>query len=307
MRQIYNDLWRTLPKTKKQKEKKKEVAFSDGNERLSEENVLYFIEKNSPILTDWQRELVRIVRKVAQYFYPQYQTKVMNEGWATFSHFFIMNRLHDKGLLTDGAMLEFFHTHSGVMFQPTFDMKGYNGFNPYYLGFEMFKDIKRVCEEPTAEDKEWFPDFAGGDWRQTCLYAVENFRDESFIRQFLSPTLIRKMHLFTLNNDTNANHYIVKDIHNSQGYKSIREVLANMYSISSMIPDIEVADAAFTSGRQLSLRHNATNGKALTEDAQEVLTHVKRLWGYQVKLQSVSEGAIIKSYQTDSIPQLEIE
>ncbi len=302
LRQIYNDLWRTLPKTKKQKEKKKNVAFSDP-----EENILYFIEKNSPILTDWQRELVRVVRKISQYFYPQYQTKVMNEGWATFSHHYIMNTLHDKGLLTDGAMLEFFHTHSGVMYQPTFDQKGYSGFNPYYLGFEMFKDIKRVCEEPTAEDKEWFPDFAGGDWRQTCLYAVENFRDESFIRQFLSRTLIRKMHLFTLNNNTNANHYIVKDIHNSQGYKSIREVLANMYSISSMIPDIEVADAAFTSGRQLSLRHNATNGKALTEDAQEVLTHVKRLWGYQVKLQSVSEGAIIKSYQTDSIPQLEIE
>jgi stage V sporulation protein R len=167
MRKIYNDLWRTLPKTKKQKEKKKEVAFSDP-----EENVLYFIEKNSPILTDWQRELVRIVRKVAQYFYPQYQTKVMNEGWATFSHFYIMNRLHDKGLLTDGAMLEFFHTHSGVMFQPTFDMKGYNGFNPYYLGFEMFRDIRRICEDPTAEDKEWFPDFAGGDWREVCLDAV---------------------------------------------------------------------------------------------------------------------------------------
>ncbi len=312
MRQIYNDLWRTLPKTKKQKEKKKEVAFSDGNERLSEENVLYFIEKNSPILTDWQRELVRIVRKVAQYFYPQYQTKVMNEGWATFSHFFIMNRLHDKGLLTDGAMLEFFHTHSGVMFQPTFDMKGYNGFNPYYLGFEMFRDIKRICEDPTDEDKEWFPDFAGGDWNETCLNAVENFRDESFIRQFLSPTMIRKMHLFTLNNNTTSSNYIVKDIHNNMGYKNIRQILANMYSISNMIPDIEVAEADFTASRTLTLRHNVTDGKLLTGDVNEVLTHVKRLWGYQVKLVSVEDkgagsGIILKTYQTDNIPQLEID
>ena len=60
------------------------------------------------------------------------------------------------------------------MFQPTFDTKGYNGFNPYYLGFEMFRDIRRICEDPTAEDKEWFPDFAGGNWREVCLDAVEN-------------------------------------------------------------------------------------------------------------------------------------
>jgi len=313
MRQVYNDLWRTLPKTKKQKEKKKEVAFSDndGTTKISEENLLYFLEKNSPILEDWQREIVRIVRKISQYFYPQYQTKVMNEGWATFSHFYIMNRLHDKGLLTDGAMLEFFHTHSGVLYQPTFDKRGYSGFNPYYLGFEMFRDIKRICEDPTDEDKEWFPDFAGSNWLETCLHAVENFRDESFIGQFLSPTMIRKMKLFTLNNNTKSEHYIVKDIHDNRGYKNIRQALANMYNVSNMIPDIEVAEADFTSSRALTLRHNAVNGKSLTKDAQEVLKHVKRLWGYQVKLLSVDDrdpggSVILTTYETDKSPQLEI-
>jgi stage V sporulation protein R len=85
-----------------------------------------------------------------------------------------------------------------------------------------------------------------------------------------------------------------------------------MYSISNMIPDIEVAEADFTASRTLTLRHNVTDGKLLTGDVNEVLTHVKRLWGYQVKLVSVEDkgagsGTILKTYQTDGIPQLEID
>jgi spore cortex formation protein SpoVR/YcgB (stage V sporulation) len=219
-----------------------------------------------------------------------------------------MNRLHDKGLLTDGAMLEFFHTHSGVMFQPSFDMKGYNGFNPYYLGFEMFRDIRRICENPTAEDKEWFPSFAGSDWLETCLHAVESYRDESFIKQFLSPTLMRKMRLFSLNNNTNSNQYEVKNIHNGVGYKGIRETLSNMYNISNLIPDIEVADADFTASRTLTLRHNVVNNKLLDRNTDEMIKHIKRLWGYTVKLESIDTAAdkVLRSYQTNTLPTLEI-
>jgi spore cortex formation protein SpoVR/YcgB (stage V sporulation) len=302
LKSIYNDLWRTLPKTKKQEKKKHDVAFSDP-----EENILYFIEKNSPILELWQREVVRIVRKISQYFYPQYQTKVMNEGWAVFSHFFIMNRLYDKGLLTDGAMLEFIHTHSGVLYQPSFDNQRYNGFNPYYLGFEMFRDIKRICDNPTAEDKEWFPDFAGSNWLETCLYAVENYRDESFIRQFLSPTLIRKMKLFVLNNNSDKDHYRVEHIHNRQGYKNVRTSLASQYEIGNMLPDIQVYDANFKGDRMLMLHHNVQSGKLLSKETDDVLKHVKRLWGYQVKLESRQNGLLIKAFSTDAEPQLKIE
>ena len=79
-----------------------------------------------------------------------------------------------------------------------------------------------------------------------------------------------------------------------------------------MIPDIEVAEADFTATRQLTLRHNIIDGKLLTSDVNEVLTHIKRLWGYQVRLISVADqgggsGTIMKTYQTDNVPQLEIE
>ena len=121
----YNDLWRTVPGLGRDREdtddteaRLQEIKRELG---LPEENLLYMIEKRAPRLEDWQRELVRIVRLVAQYFYPQKQTQMMNEGCATFVHYEIMRRLHDKGLITEGSMLEFLHSHSSVVFQPDFD------------------------------------------------------------------------------------------------------------------------------------------------------------------------------------------
>ena len=93
---LFNDLWRTLPARRGRRPRRPQPSASRPSR---EENILYFIEKNSPKLETWQRELVRIVRKLAQYFYPQGQTKVMNEGWATFWHYTILNRLYDKGLV----------------------------------------------------------------------------------------------------------------------------------------------------------------------------------------------------------------
>src|SRR5690606_17548097 len=156
-----------------------------------EENILYFLEKKAPKLQSWQREILRIVRHLSQYFYPQKQTKVMNEGCATMVHYHIMHRLYEKGLISDGAMMEFLHLHTSVVFQPTFDDPRYSGINPYALGFAMMQDIRRICLEPTDEDRQWFPDFAGnGDSWATLRYAWANFRDESFILQYLSPALI---------------------------------------------------------------------------------------------------------------------
>ena len=175
---------------------------SDNAERQfperTQENILYFIEKNAPFLEPWQREIVRIVRKIAQYFYPQRQTQVMNEGWATFWHYTLLNQLYDEGLVTDGFMIEFLQSHTNVIYQPPFDSKYYSGINPYALGFAMMTDIRRICENPTDEDKHWFPDIAGSDWNKTLHFAMQNFKDESFIGQYLSPKVIRDFKLFSI-------------------------------------------------------------------------------------------------------------
>src|SRR3970282_1977640 len=93
----------------------REFAERKKRLKLPEEDLLYFIEKNSPTLETWQREILRIVRNVAQYFYPQKQTKVMNEGCATFVHHYILNALYDQGLLPEGVLLEVLHHHSNVV------------------------------------------------------------------------------------------------------------------------------------------------------------------------------------------------
>jgi stage V sporulation protein R len=134
---------------------------------------------------------VRIVRKIAQYFYPQRQTQVMNEGWATFWHHALLNTLYDEGHLTDGVMIEWLKSHTNVIFQPPVGHPAYGGINPYALGFAMYTDLRRICEHPTDEDREWFPQLAGTPWLPALHHAMRNFKDESFIGQYLSPKVIR--------------------------------------------------------------------------------------------------------------------
>ncbi len=289
-----NDLWRTVPKSDKEQSKQKKCFPEDP-----QENILYFIEKNAPMLKTWQREIVRIVRKVSQYFYPQRQTQVMNEGWATFWHYTILNELYDEGLVSEGFIMEFLASHTSVVAQPSFDSPYYSGINPYALGFAMMQDIRRICEEPTEEDKEWFPSFAGSDWLETLHDAMRNYRDESFILQFLSPKVMRDFRLFHLNDDDKQEFIKVEAIHNEPGYKQIREQLAQQYNISNREPDIQVYNVNVYGDRALTLRHFMNNHRPLGPDTIEVVKHIRQLWGYDVTLDSVDdEGVTVTSYSS---------
>ncbi len=287
--QTYSDLWRTLPLAVENRDR--EEAERDASERkkvlnLPEENLLYFLEKHSLILDPWQRELLRIVRVIAQYFYPQRQTKVMNEGCATYVHYTIINRLFDQGRISEGAMLELLRSHSNVVFQPAFDDPRFPGINPYALGFAMMQDIERICTEPTEEDREWFPSMAGnGDPMGTLRDAWANHRDESFILQYLSPELMRKFRLFLLS-DRSADKYCeVSSIHNERGYSSVRAALARSYDVAARQPDIQVVDVDLLGDRQLRLQHSVKNGILLEEGSRDAtLAHIRHLWGYDVSL-----------------------
>ena len=288
----FNDIWRTLPSSEEADDKKQERVDEVRHIKLPEENLLYFIEKASPTLAPWQRELVRIVRNIAQYFYPQKQTKVMNEGCATFVHHYIMNELYNRGQISEGAIMEFLHSHSSVVFQPDFDDPRYSGINPYALGFAMMEDIKRICEAPNEEDLELFPDIAGSkDWRGALKYAWANFRDESFILQYLSPTVMRDFRLFSIADDASENFVEVGAIHNMTGFRRVRERLAGMYDLGMHDPNIQVTAANLEGDRVLHLKHEAHHGRTLSPKTKEaVVGHIRALWGHDVKLQdSTSE------------------
>ena len=282
----FNDIWRTLPNTVEPDDDREERVGEAANIKLPEENILYFIEKASPVLKPWQREIVRIVRNVSQYFYPQKQTKVMNEGCATFTHHYIMNALYDKGMISEGAVMEFLHSHSSVVFQPAFDDPRYSGINPYALGFAMMEDIRRMSERPDAEDREWFPEIAGkGDWRCVLKDAWANFRDESFILQFLSPKVMRDMRLFALADSESESHIEVEAIHDERGFRRTREVLAAQYDLGRHEPNIQVVAADLEKSRRLTLAFENPDGRTLDRKTlEDVMWHVHRLWGHEVKL-----------------------
>ncbi len=281
-----NDLWRTLPTRKTVESGSDEVCFPAE----PQENLLYFIEKNAPLLKPWQREVVRIVRKVAQYFYPQRQTQVMNEGWATFWHYTILNTLYEEGLVGDGFMMEFLQSHTNVIAQPGYDSRYYSGINPYALGFAMMTDLRRICEHPTDEDRHWFPDIAGSDWIKTLDFAMRNFKDESFIAQYLSPKLIREFKLFSVLDDDQQEHLEIAAIHDDKGYRSIRQSLADQYNLGSREPNIQVYNVNRHGDRSLTLRHSQYHRRPLADSADEIVKHIARLWGFTVRLESVVEN-----------------
>ena len=287
--QTFNDIWRTLPNLEEDEVEKEERQQEVRNIKLPEENILYFIEKASPVLRPWQREIVRIVRNVGQYFYPQKQTKVMNEGCATFVHHYIMNELYNQGRLNEGSIMEFLHSHSSVVFQPDFDDQRYSGINPYALGFAMMEDIKRICEDPSEEDAEWFPEIAGyGDWRAVLKDAWANYRDESFILQYLSPKVMRDFHLFALHDDADEAFIEISAIHDQMGFRRVRERLAQSYDLGMHDPNIQVVSADLLGDRTLILQHIAHNGRKLSGQTKDaVLNHIESLWGHEVILDEV--------------------
>ena len=293
LQQQVNDLWRTIPTD--DADKKAEQTRRVPEE--PQENLLYFFEKHAPLLEPWQREVVRIVRKLAQYFYPQKQTQVMNEGWATFWHHSIMNEMYDRGLITEGFMFEFMQSHSGVIYQPSFNSQHYSGINPYTLGFNMMQDIKRICQNPTAEDKQWFPEIAGSNWLETLDFAMRNFKDESFILQFLSPKLMRDLKLFCILDDDKNQTIDVAAIHDETGYRIVREALSAQYNLSNREPNIQVYSVAVRGDRSLTLHHTRHNRMPLDgKSADEVLRHIHRLWGFDVHLYSVDSGDVKQDF-----------
>lgn len=289
-----NHLWATIPQANEEGEMEKDEHKFPAE---PEENLLYFIEKNSPILESWQREVVRIVRKISQYFYPQKQTKMMNEGWACFWHYTIFTELHTQGLISDGFMLEFFDIHSRVLRQTQFNNPAYSGINPYTLGYAMMADIRRICETPTEEDKLWFPDLAGSDWQQSLDFAMRNFKDESFILQYLSPKVMRDLKLFIVVDDERLDYVQVSAIHDELGYQQIRTDLASEYSLNRTEPNIQVTNVALSGDRSLTLQHTQVDSRPMSEKTDEMLKHVHRLWGFKVVLQSTSlDGEVSNTY-----------
>jgi stage V sporulation protein R len=253
---------------------------------LDEENLLYFIMKRAPKLEQWKREIIRIVYKINQYFSPQGLTKTLNEGFATFCHYYIMQRLEEKGIITSDAFIAFLKSHSSVVYQPPYNSRHWSGLNPYALGYAIFRDIKRICENPTDEDKQFMPHLIGRRWQDAVKEAAFGYRDDSFIHQFLSPAVVREFKMFSVKyGDENHDAGVVTEIQDERGFYNLRQALAESYERVNRVPQIRIIGADMENDRTLKLVYDSYKDRQVHEpDCAAVLGHLDYLWGYNVEM-----------------------
>lgn len=292
---------------------KAEGADKDADKKVfpfrGEKNILMYMADHDERFTGWQRNIMRMRSELSQYFKPQRMTQLLNEGFATYVHNKIMDEMYDMGLMDYGMEMEFKNSNAGVTYQAPAvrTQKGPDGkevevlvgsdMNPYAIGYAMYCDIERICNDPTEEDRRWFKHFAGsGDWIGMTKHAMENSSDETFVEQYLSPTVMRKFSMFSLEGMKKNNYYEITAIHNQDGFAKIRQELAENYRFSGKVPNVSIHDYQ-DFDRCLILRHKVERDASLDEkSATMVLQHMHKHRGYPVVIESVNEeGAVLKT------------
>lgn len=306
---MQDEMWKTLPqKSRDRKQLDKALDTLRYQSKFPwpfpEENLLYFIEKNSPSAPEWKRELMRIVRTFAQYFYPQMQTKVMNEGWASFWHYTLMVDLYEEGYIDAGSYIEFIKNHTAVCNQRLNTIRVHTklneNINPYALGFRMFSKLRQACENPTEQDKKELKAIAGQPWLATLKTIANDYVDSTFLGQFMTSDvaqefgfLAAQMEEKTAANRSATYSYVnVNTIQDSATLSDLREALRTRYSIGNLVPRLEVVDFRIEGDRSLVLQHLPTQGMALqSEDMRLCMKNIQALWGkYPIELHTIDEA-----------------
>lgn len=270
---------------------KKEFIAPDLNKIPLEpdEDILSFIAQYNPYLPEWKRDILRIVESEAKYFMPQIETKIMNEGWASYWHFKILNALD----LPQGLHLEFLVKHNQVLRPHP------GGLNPYHLGFILWHDIERRWNEGDT-GIEWNRTDADNEQkdlsalhendtpgRKKIFEVRESDRDASFLRRFLTPEIMREAHLFQ--HEKRGKERIVTKVADEESWQDIKETLVKSVGTQS-IPIIKVEDADFGKNRTLYLKHYHDGRDLQLEYAEQCLRHITGLWEREVVIETEVTG-----------------
>jgi stage V sporulation protein R len=159
--------------------------------------------------------------------------------------------------------------------------------------------------KPTDEDRAWAPDIAGRNDVMGVLKEIwENYRDDSFIAQYLSPRLMREMKFFNIEDNPREPELVVGAIHDERGYRKLRRALARRYDPSESDPLMEVASVDLLGDRRLILDHKVLEGRTLSASAsRRALQHIADLWGYDVELRELDNSTGQKLAEHQARPQ----
>lgn len=224
-------------------------------ERLKDDLLAFLAEKGN--LVEWERDLIQIVREETMYFIPQIETKIMNEGWASYWHYQLLNQLE----LPQGLHLEFLQRHNLVI-------RPHQGqINPYFVGFKMF---------------EYLDQQPGG--REKIMAIRSEDRDQSFIRRYLNQELCEKLHLFSYG--TQGDDIVVTEVADEDGWKTVRDNFANSVGLGG-IPLIQPIGVE---NDTLLLEHIYDQRELELNYAQETVKYIVDLWGGKVDLRTKVNG-----------------
>ncbi|KAJ0072379.1 SpoVR family protein [Bacillus altitudinis] len=262
----YDDLWgMDEPKTREKKKKIKQFPPKP------EKDILLFIEAHSRELEPWQRDVLTMLREEMLYFWPQLETKIMNEGWASYWHQRIMRELD----LDSSESIEFAKLNAGVV-QPS-----KTGINPYYLGLKIFEDIEERYDHPCEELKK--AGVTEGSGRSKMFEVREIESDISFIRNYLTKDLVMREDLYLFQKQGRDYKVIDKE------WKAVRDQLVSM-RVNGGFPYLTVIDGDYLKNNELYIKHWYEGIELDLKYLEKVLPYLYQLWGRSVHIESVLEG-----------------
>ncbi|HTY60771.1 MAG TPA: SpoVR family protein [Acidobacteriota bacterium] len=254
---------------------------------VPDQDLLLFIRDHNPNLSGWERDILTIVHEESQYFIPQIETKLMNEGWATYWH----KRILDSLDLPEDLQLEFIVRHNQVV-RPLA-----SSLNPYHVGLAIWQDIDRRCHEPVDGNAETSENEAESEGTGRLFEVRESDRDSSFLRRHLTEELIRDLNLYEY--QTKEGRRTVRNVADRDGWRQVKETLLRNVGIDS-VPVIKVVDADFGHRHTLYLVHDHDGRDLELEYADKTLAHITQLWGGEVVLETVLAGDSCLLKHTDS-------
>ncbi len=270
----YDDLWHL---DHRQKEDVKEEARKFPAQ--PEKDMLLFILENSRCLEDWQRDIISIIRSEMLYFWPQIETKIMNEGWATYWHLRLIREID----LTEDEAVEFAKMHAGVIQSSKMSL------NPYLIGLKIWEDIEERWHQPTDEERQKYGR-AGNEGRQKMFEVRATENDASFLRNYLTRKLIEDLDV-----------YLFKKIYTKwqvteTGWKKVRDGLVYLLT-NGGYPYILVDDGDYLKNGELYLKHSHDGRDLDIYYLEKTLPYVHKLWGRAVHLETqVDNKSMLYSY-----------
>jgi stage V sporulation protein R len=265
----YDDLW-DLDGVKKAA--KPERPKSSRFRQLPTKDIMLFLIEHSSVLEEWERDVLSVLRDEMLYFWPQLETKIMNEGWATYWHLRIMRDLD----LDEGDSIEFAKMHSGVV------LPSRTSINPYHLGLAIWENIEKRWNEPTEEERKRFGR-EPGKGREKMFEVREMENDISFLRNYLTKELVEELDLYLFQKVGNDWRVVEKD------WEHVRDQICAS-RVNGGIPVLHVEDGDYNRNGELYIRHSYEGVELDLKHLEKTMPYLHQLWGRTCHLQTVVEG-----------------